>query len=309
MPFADLHCDTIHRLCYGTTQGDLFRNDCHIDLERLLAADYTLQVFASFVQLDTAKDPLESCLTLIDALDSQLAPHTSQVKKVLTREDLKEPGLKALYSVEEGGVIGDSEENMDLLFSRGIRAVTLTWNFPNSIGFPNADFLHSSQGLTPFGKRMVEKMDQLGIVVDVSHLSDQGFQDVADILKRPFMASHSNARSVHHHSRNLTDAQIRTVAECGGVIGLNFCAYFLDGSTHMALDPLLRHFDHIYRVGGADVLALGSDFDGITDTLEIEGCHGMPRVEAALSKAGYGTEVIEKALYRNAMRMFMDVLK
>lgn len=309
MPFADLHCDTIHRLYHGASKGDLFRNDGHIDLERLLANDYELQVFASFVKLDSVSEPLESCLRLIDELDSQLAPYQSRVTKVLNAADLKKEGLKVLYSVEEGGVISDSEENLDLLYSKGVRSVTLTWNFPNSLGFPNADFLHMDKGLTPFGKKMVEKMEYLGIVPDVSHLSDRGLSDVAEILKKPFIASHSNARSVHNHPRNLKDDQIRMIAGMGGVIGLNFCALFLDGTTHMTLDALLRHFDHIYRVGGAEVLAMGSDFDGITDTLEIEGCQGMPLLEAALSKAGYADELIEKVLYKNALRLFTDVLK
>ncbi len=309
MAFADLHCDTIHRLYFGGSKGDLYRNDGHIDLERLQKSGYELQVFASFVKLDDTDDPLKSGLTLLDELDRQLEPYKDQVTRVLGASDLAKPGLKALYSVEEGGVIGDSEENLDLLFSRGVRSVTLTWNFPNPLGYPNSDFVHSDKGLTPFGKRMVEKMDHLGIVPDVSHLSDQGFWDVADILKRPFMASHSNARSVHHHSRNLTDDQIRQVAKLGGVIGFNFCAYFLDGSEYMSLEALLRHFDHIYRIGGADVLAMGSDFDGITDTLEIGGAQGMYMIEDALVNAGYGRDVIDKALYKNVLRFFGDTLK
>lgn len=309
MSFADLHCDTIHRLVYEGSHGDLFRNDGHLDLERLLANNYELQVFASFVKLDAVQDPLESCMRLLDELDRQLELHRGTVTLVRNAEDLKKPGLKALYSVEEGGVIGESEENLDLLFKRGVRSLTLTWNFPNSIGYPNVDFLHSEKGLTPFGKKIVEKMDHLGMVPDVSHLSDKGFQEVAEIISRPFMASHSNARSVHLHPRNLTDKQIVTVAEAGGVVGLNFCAYFLDGSTHMTLEALLRHFDHIYQVGGADVLALGSDFDGITDTVEILGCQGMPLLEAALVKAGYPADVIEKALFKNALRMLGDALK
>lgn len=309
MAFADLHCDTIHRLHYGGSTGDLLRNNGHVDLERLAAADYALQVFASFVQLDAVKDPLESCLMLLGELDAQMDTYKAHATKVLKKADLERPGLKVLYSVEEGGVIGNSEDNLDLLFSRGVRSVTLTWNFENPLGYPNIDFVHQDKGLTPFGKRMVEKMAHMGVAPDVSHLSDQGFWDVADILKGPFLASHSNARSVHCHPRNLTDEQIRAVAESGGVIGLNFCAYFLDGTSHSTLEALLPHFEHIYRVGGAEVLALGSDFDGITDTVEIEGCQGMPRLEAALVKAGYGKDLIDKALCGNALRFFNDVLK
>jgi membrane dipeptidase len=195
------------------------------------------------------------------------------------------------------------------LYDRGVRALTLTWNFPNALGYPNTEFTHADRGLTRFGQRIVEKMKDMGMVTDVSHLSDQGFWDAADILQGPFVASHSNARAVHHHPRNLTDPQIRAVAELGGVIGLNFCAWFLDGSEHMTLEAFLRHFEHVYRVGGSEVLALGTDFDGITNTVELEGCQGMPKLEAALRQAGYSATVIEKAMYRNALRVFRDTLK
>lgn len=309
MAFADLHCDTIHRLRYGSLKGDLHRNDGHIDISRLTEAGYALQVFAAFVELKAVRDPLASCFQLLDDLDGQIGAHPDRIRPVRAKNDLDHPGLKALYSVEEGGVIGEEEACLDLLAHRGVRAVTLTWNYPNSLGFPNHEFTHADQGLTPFGKKMAEKMGDLGMAVDVSHLSDRGFDDVADIVKGPFMASHSNARSVHHHSRNLTDAQIRRIADLGGVIGLNFCAWFVDGSQNMTLDGLLRHFDHIYQVGGAEVLALGSDFDGIDSTVELGGCEGMPLLEAALVKRGYGSSLIEGAMYRNALRFFGDVLK
>lgn len=309
MPFADLHCDTIHRLRYGSLKGDLCRNDGHVDLQRLIGAGYTLQVLAAFVELQAARDPLASCLQLLDDLEAQTRTYGELVSVVRTGADLQKEGLKALLSVEEGGVIGGDEACLDLLIQRGVRAVTLTWNYPNSLGFPNHEFTHADQGLTPFGRRMTEKLAAEGVAADVSHLSDQGFWEVADIVKGPFMASHSNARSVHPHPRNLTDEQIRRVAEQGGVIGLNFCSWFVDGGGHTSLAGLLRHFDHIHQVGGSEVLALGSDFDGIDNTVEIGGCEGMPMLEAALLEQGYGRDTVDKALYRNALRFFKDVLK
>lgn len=309
MGYIDLHCDTVHRMRYGGLEGNLLHNNGHVDLSRLAQGNYDMQVFAAFVELTAVTDPLESCILLLDDLDEQMKEYAETVKKVMSQNDLKHPGLKALYSVEEGGVIGDDLKNLDMLHRRGVRAVTLTWNYPNTLGYPNAEFVHKDRGLSAFGKDVVEKMQDLGMAVDVSHLSDRGFWDVADMLKSPFLASHSNARAVHHHSRNLEDRQIRALAERGGVVGLNFCSWFVDGTEHTMVQSLVRHFDHIYQVGGEDVLALGSDFDGITNSMEINGCHEMEKLSDALAQAGYSAAIIEKAMSGNAMRVFSEVLK
>lgn len=308
MAFADLHCDTLRNLRIHGFEGDLAVNSGHLDLNRLESVGAVLQFFACFTDVEAKGENFETCASMAEYFREQVSLHHPRLKWVRNREDMGDAGLHGLLSVEDGGVIGDSEDLLDELHCQGVRSVTLTWNSPNSLGFPNHQFLYADQGLTPFGKRMTEKMAAQGILVDVSHLSDAGFRDVADIVRGPFIASHSNAREVFCHSRNLTDAMIRQIAERGGVIGLNFFSQFLDGSEHMTVEALLRHFEHIYRKGGADVLALGSDFDGIDCTLEIEGVQGLPRIEAALVKAGYSADVIEKALWRNALRVVRDVL-
>jgi len=309
MPFADLHCDTVRNLAIWEFDGDLASNGGHLDLSRMEACGSKLQFFACFTDRMERSENIDTCMKMVDYFGRQAEQYKNRMQWVKNASDLQTDKLCGLLSIEDGGVIENSESLLDELFQKGVRSVTLTWNSPNSLGYPNYDFEHHDKGLTVFGKKMTEKMAEQGIIVDVSHLSDAGFWDVADILKTPFIASHSNARDIHHHARNLTDPMIRRIAEVGGVIGLNFFAQFLDGSEYMTLEALVRHFDHIYRVGGADVLALGSDFDGIDCGLEIGGVEGLPCIESALVQAGYSADVIEKALWKNAFRVVGDVLK
>ncbi len=308
MPFADLHCDTIHRLRYGGLKGDLKKNTGQIDLDRLFGNHYSLQVFAAFVELSLTKDPLESCLTLLEDLRRETAGMEKSISLIRNAADLKTDKLNVVFSVEEGGVIGESEEALDLLYDKGVRAVTLTWNFPNSLGFPNHEFKDSDKGLTAFGKKMAEKMGHLGIALDVSHLSDKGFDDVADISKKPFMASHSGAREVFSHSRNLTDQQIKRIADSGGIIGLILMPTFLDGSMEMTVEKWMRHLMHVYRVGGEEVLAFGSDFDGMEGAFEVDGVQDVHLLDKAMREAGLSNRVIEKFAGKNALRFFQDVL-
>lgn len=202
--------------------------------------------------------------------------------------------------------------------------MTLTWNFPNEIGFPNIhmpenggepDFTvpETERGLTEFGFDLIEEMQRIGMIVDVSHLSDAGFYDVASHAKKPFVASHSDARSVCRAVRNLTDDMIRTLAEKGGVTGLNYCADFLsDGvpgiSNEGTLEAIVRHAKHIVNVGGEDCLGLGSDFDGIPTHAELTGADKLPLLDRALSKAGFTQRQREKIFSENVLRVYREIL-
>ena len=152
-------------------------------------------------------------------------------------------------------------------------------------------------------------MERVGIIPDVSHLSDKGFFDVLDICKKPFIATHSNARSIKDHPRNLTDDMIRKLSEKGGIMGINFCSNFLGESEIAKLDDIVRHIDHIRNVGGIDVIALGSDFDGIGNKVEIEDIGKIELLAYKLKQNGYKESEIDKILVKNAIRLFNDVLK
>jgi len=193
--------------------------------------------------------------------------------------------------------------------------VALTWNYENSIGFPNSfdPELHK-KGLKPFGIDVIHRMNEIGIIVDVSHLSEGGFWDVVKNTDKPFVASHSCCRQLCNHSRNLTDEQLRAIAEKGGVVGINFATAFLrDGvkygdSVTSTYEEIKTHLLHMKKVAGIDTLAFGSDFDGITNELEWKDCAGMPSLVEYLS-SDFSASEIDKLCYQNALRVFRETIR
>ena len=189
-----------------------------------------------------------------------------------------------------------------------MRLLTLSWNYPNEIGYPNCKKQYQIQGLTEFGQQVVHEMNELGMIIDVSHLSDQGFYDVANLSKKPFIASHSNARAILDHGRNLTDDMIRQLAEKGGIMGINFYGSFLNPSGESKVDDMVAHMKHIYNIGGIDVLAIGTDFDGIECSLEIANIGEIHKLMDALMKSGFTAAEIDKIFYKNSLRVMQECL-
>lgn len=169
-------------------------------------------------------------------------------------------------------------------------------------------------GLTKRGREFVEEMEHLGMIVDVSHLSDQGFYDVLECSTKPFVASHSNARSICRCVRNLSDDMIRKLAERGGCMGLNYCADFLEelivGTENPGtIEAIVRHAKYITNLGGIGVLGLGSDFDGIDTHKELPGAQSVELLWDALHKAGYTQNELDQIFHRNVLRVYKEVLK
>ena len=199
--------------------------------------------------------------------------------------------------------------------------MTLTWNYENELAYPNQiaeDHPHGRipdtvRGLKEKGFEILEEMERLGMIIDVSHLSDRGFWDVYEHTQKPFIASHSNARAVGPHCRNLTDPMIRVLAERGGVTGINYCSAFLDqdgtGSHPGTLEEMSAHIRYLMRLGGEDLVGLGSDFDGISKAPEQQNCAGMQRLADQLYKDGLTTGQIEKIFYKNVYRVFREILQ
>lgn len=261
--------------------------------------------------------------------------------------------LSAMLTVEEGAVCGGEIKKLRQLWDMGVRMLTLTWNYPNELGNPNYDgdlgvkagefrrrllecpresaeyrilqeqaapsveaFLHTpnlTEGLTERGREFVAEMEELGMIPDVSHLSDAGFYDVLAVAKKPFAASHSNARTVCPNVRNLTDDMIRRLAERGGVMGLNYCADFLEETPVGERNPgtiaaIVRHAEHIVKVGGIGVLGLGSDFDGIGTHEELPGAESMGKLWDALKGAGFTEAQLDLIFCGNVLRLYRDTL-
>ena len=344
----DMHCDTISEIRHRRTlEGEACRleeNTLHIDARRLKDSGYLLQCFALFVSLrgcgalrEQGEQPSvcrpdlawEEVRELHRVYRQELECCGKLLQSVESAKDLEQcrrtGKVGALLTVEEGGVCGGSLDRLEELYDMGVRMLTLTWNFPNELGHPNINALDIRQGypslflpdtlhgLTDRGRDFVARMGELGMLVDVSHLSDKGFWDVAEVCGRPFVASHSNARAVCPCVRNLTDEMIRTLAERGGVMGLKFCADFLrtvpEGEKNPGrLEDVTAHARHILRVGGEDCLGLGSDFDGIDTNQALPGAQSMGKLWEALKQSGFTERQLDKIFYANVLRVLEGVL-
>lgn len=192
-------------------------------------------------------------------------------------------------------------DRIALAAEAGVKMMTLTWNGPNAIGSGH----DTRDGLTRFGREVVREMEEHRMVVDVSHLNDRGFSDLVEVATRPFVASHSNARSVCGHRRNLTDAQARTIFEGGGIVGLNYCRDFLrEGSGDVTPDAVLRHVDRLLELGGERGLALGSDYDGTDVPTWLDGCERVGTLHELIERH-FGREIAERVFYENARDFFL----
>lgn len=313
MNIVDFHCDTILKLMDDKDNLNLRRNKFHIDIEKLKNGNSMAQFFALYVDLKEADNPFEICLEMADKLYIELEKNKDDIVIATNYDELiennKEGKITAFLTIEEGGVLKGKIDNLRNLYRLGVRLITLTWNYPNEIGYPNIEEKYRDKGLTSFGKDVVEEMNRLGMLIDVSHLSDKGFYDVAKLSSKPFIASHSNSRFVTNHPRNLTDEMIEILANKGGVMGLNYGKEFLSNDPNCSIEDMVSHIKHIINTGGIDVIALGSDFDGMTPSAQINDFTDVLKLIHALGKSGFKQSEIEKICYKNALRIISEVVK
>ena len=306
----DLHCDTIMQLLDHPDSGDLYRNTWKIDIEKLQKAHSKVQDFALFINLGKTNDPYGRYEEMRNLCTTQIHLYGEHIQHVLSYQDVEsvyESGkIGALMSIEEGGVLGGDLDKLKQAYQDGVRLITLTWNYPNGLGEPHCGEQHKK--LTPKGIEFVEAMQDLGIIVDCSHLNDAGTEQLGDILDVPFVASHSNAREVTAHTRNLPDNLIKLIANKGGVIGLNFAQSFLGTSSISRIEDIVKHGLYLINKGGEDVVALGTDFDGIKPDTEIKDASEMHRLYDAFKEAGLSVDQCEKLFWKNADRLLKEIL-
>ena len=325
MKVWDLHCDTLSELRRAEKAGSpksFAHNDLHIDLEKLQKGDYMLQCFAAFVNLadpTPGADPLVTALEEIDVFKRIMKAYPLAIAPVYTAADLRrnaEAGkISAMLTVEESGCCKGSLGVLRRLHELGVRMMTLTWNHPNELAAPQANpggplVPNTETGLTETSFAFLAEMERLHITADVSHLSDKGFWDIVEHGTRPFAASHSNCRALAPHTRNLTDEMIRALANKGGIVGLNYYSAFLDADpTHpercqSTVELIAKHAAHFKQVGGAEIISLGSDFDGIDGPHQLETAADMPLLADALRREGFTEDEAEGIYWRNAYRFF-----
>lgn len=360
MNIIDMHCDTISEILKYRRQGKdcgLRKNDLHVDLERMKKGGYLLQNFALFVDIgacgESLGSPWDEVCALYEVYREELAANADILAPVYSFADIQENQmagkLQSLLTVEEGAVCQGEIAKLEQLYEMGVRMMTLTWNHPNELAYPNLNSERgkvvwarckqlregkcterekaeiqaaltrylcvpdTENGLTERGREFINRMEKLGMIIDVSHLSDAGFYDVLQYSSKPFVASHSNAREICGCVRNLTDDMICKLGERGGCMGLNFCADFLELKPAWEENPgtiqaVVRHAKHIVNTGGMDVLGLGSDFDGIDTHRELPGAQSMERLWDALHEAGFTEDQLDRIFGGNVLRVYREVL-
>ena len=323
----DGHCDTILSLMNrqdwpGYKKRDFFtRSDRgHIDLPRLKEGGVTCQVMAIYIQ--PQYKPARSARRAMEMLDTfhALLDESDDFKLATTARDIEEAKAMgktcALLSIEGGEAVEGSLSLLRCYYRLGVRAMGLTWNQRNDIA-DGVGEKSGGSGLTDFGVSLVKEMERIGMLVDVSHLSESSFWAVANLAERPFIASHSNCRALASHPRNLTDKQIEALAKKGGVIGVVCCPAFVDLSRDtFTLKRLCDHIDHLKSVVGVDHIGIGSDFDGYGAPLGgqdapkvvLKDVSEMPKITEELVSRGYTEEEIKKILGGNWLRVYKEVL-
>lgn len=311
---VDAHCDTALRLVDGETLTPANEPSGHVDLTRLKAGGVSLQVFALWIDADEHETGrLRRCVDMLDAVTREVNRLSDEMHLVLSARDVDtviETGkVGVLLSIEDGAALEGSLAALRAMYNLGVRALGLTWNGRNELadGVGVAD--GAGSGLTRFGRDVVREMNRLGMIVDVSHLAEAGFWDVIELSSAPIIASHSNAKAVCNHRRNLTDAQIKALAEKGGVMGMNFCPPFLNESGAASVDDIVRHIDHIVNLVGPKHVGLGSDFDGSSSVPKgAEDVSQLPRITDALLARGYSDDDVRAILGNNFLRVFRQIL-
>ncbi len=305
---VDLHADTLLDLAAGKRTLDGVGGGGHIDLPRLRQGGVDVQVFAAFVDPREAARGKERMRELLAAFHRAMDRHADGItagRTVAEIEAARRAGkIAAVLSVENlGDAVQGDLAHIDVLSREGVRMASLTWNAANALGDGARESRHG--GLTPLGRRAIARMQELGMILDVSHLSPAAFWDALAASRGPIIASHSDAAVVQPHRRNLTDDQLRALADRGGVVGINFYPVFLGAPT---LERIVAHIEHMVAVMGDGYVGLGSDFDGIEQVPRgLEDISKLPELTRALLQRGYTPERVRKILGENALRVFRQV--
>lgn len=310
----DAHCDTLTTL-HG--DDDIRNAPRHFNLAQ--ADEYVgyTQIMALWTDIgrERTQENIDIKVNKYVKVFNEIASENPSYGIIKTKKDLMDDSFshRLMLAIEGGEAVGTELSGVEKLYNMGVRAIALTWNNPYMISDTNSCAMpgHSRGGLTDFGINVVKEMDRLGMVVDVSHISEKGFYDVAQTTVNPFMASHSNAKALSGHSRNLTDDQFRVLMQKGGVTGMNMYNSFLtNGGNRATVDTVVAHIEHFAALGGINNIGMGTDFDGIDVGPEgIDGARDLYKLFDRLASLNYTQEQIDKISHKNMERVFMEVLK
>ncbi len=297
MNIIDAHCDT---LCHLTDKNCEFdTNDLHISFKKLSSSHCYTQFFACFTDPEYYDNPTERCKTLIKTYKSKVisdkTAHCTNFSELTGAR--KTHKLCAFLSIEGGECI-DTPERLYEYYAEGVRIIAPVWNNNNKLAsgiLGNTDY-----GFTDFGKAVLLKMNELGIVCDVSHMSEKSFYDAVSYTTLPPVATHSCSKSLCNHVRNLTDGQFNEIKKRDGYVGINFLPEFLNNSGTAYISDIIRHAEHFINLGGENIIGLGSDFDGVQSLpVGINSIVDIDKLIAEMYKNGWSHCLIEKFLSKN----------
>ena len=301
MKIFDLHCDTLYK--FEKDEYSIAENNGHITEEALKKGNYLAQCFAIYTPKDiNGEESFEYFKKQYSVYkkmlcESRIIRCAKNITEIET--NLKNNKVSVVLTVENAELLNGKIERLNYLKECGVKILGLIHNGENCIGFPHTK---PNLPLKDFGREVVSAVNDTDFLIDVSHLNLGGFWDVANILKKPFIATHSACRKLQSHTRNLYDEQIKTIANSGGIIGVPFYSVFLNGTNKTEISDIIRHIQHIIKIGGEDSVAIGTDFDGIECEMFLKNCGEMSILTQEIIKK-FGYTVAEKICYKNALRL------
>jgi membrane dipeptidase len=311
MKYADLHSDYLYKWKYKGIDA-VYQSD----LNQLLAGNCLLQTFAILFNRSEIVDISAYYNKMLEIFSNFITQNQAKIGLISSYSDIlqnqKNGKISALLSFEDSQILCESNNFIKKAYDDGVRLAGILWDGENDIGFSYKEDKH----LKALGIEVIKAMEDVGIILDVSHLSDLGLDDVLKIARKPFLASHSNARSLTNHHRNLTDEQIKAISNKGGIIGINFYNRYIDlrridDLSESKIEYIVAHIKHMIKCGGENCVAFGQDFDGVPEKsiakAEIKDATYMPYLfEKLLNYFEYS--VLEKIFYRNILDFMKDNL-
>ena len=300
---VDTHTDTPLWFTRGNFSVGM-RKSNQVSIQKMEEGKLDAQFLAAFLAQKerdevSSQKAVEKCHKMIEGIYADVAKYKDNCGIALTEEDalrLKAEGKKAFFiGIENGYAIGKDIKNVKKYKDMGVQYMTLSHSYDNDICNSSSNTADASKGLTPFGRKVVKEMNKVGMMIDVSHVSEGTFWDVIKLSKDPIFASHSSVRALCDHDRNLTDDQLRALAKNGGVIQICiYGGYLNENEKEASVDDVVRHIDHAVKVAGIDHVGIGSDFDGGGGVLGCKGDNDMINITVKLIEKGYSEEDIRK---------------
>ena len=315
MKYFDFHCDTISKLYEGRQQNDslhLDRLQSHVSLEKAAGLSAYGQVFAFWTPVGIGSvAAYQNFYSLLNIMKNELALFGDRIALCHNADEIERNAAKgktaALLSLEGSRAVMGNLEILHDFYAEGVRLISLSWNERNALC--DGVSVNDAGGLTALGRAFVEEIERLGMILDVSHISDRGFWDICEIAKKPFAATHSNSRALCKHRRNLADGMFVEIVKRGGVAGINFCKDFLEDDGERAdVTSVVRHIEHFLSLGGSGSVVMGADFDGADMPPDISGIDKVVIIAEEMLKANYPQDLVDNILWGNAVAFIKRVL-